>query len=307
MPSCTSAVDEAFKVRWNGEEVASFGGRRPQRFDQDRIPVRIAKGRNSCLLKICNQGGPWNFHARLCDPAGNPLRVQPLTEMPEKCQLEGFAEATFERAPDGLSEALAAKGPLARFFSGILIRNRRAHDLKERPEGAQFERAFETWKHAGIAYRIALAKAPPADATQRAQMDRNPLRQALEQVLLLDPEHVPALTKLAQHYSQWLPIPRKAEAFLNRAVRANETAPMAVLARAAWLANRNRPAEALHTLKQHTQVENADWRLLSQQLGIYRQLGRHPEAPGVCAPRAPVRTAGRRRIDGRTRTSPTPR
>jgi len=41
--------------------------------DQDKVPVHLAPGRHTLLLRITQGGGDWRFTVRLTDPDGRPL------------------------------------------------------------------------------------------------------------------------------------------------------------------------------------------------------------------------------------------
>ncbi|RMH03394.1 MAG: HEAT repeat domain-containing protein [Planctomycetota bacterium] len=45
--------------------------------DQDRVPLQLAAGPHSLLVKVTQGGGGWEFCLRLTDPAGRPLALAP--------------------------------------------------------------------------------------------------------------------------------------------------------------------------------------------------------------------------------------
>ena len=62
--------DDDIKVWLNGDIVWSKRIGRALKKDEDRVKVRLKKGNNLLLLKICQGTGAWEFTVRLVDPAG---------------------------------------------------------------------------------------------------------------------------------------------------------------------------------------------------------------------------------------------
>jgi hypothetical protein len=66
-------TNEAAKVWLNEEEVWVRNLRRDAFFDNDIIPVALAAGTNTVLIKVCQIVGNWGFYFRITDPEGNPF------------------------------------------------------------------------------------------------------------------------------------------------------------------------------------------------------------------------------------------
>ncbi len=73
--------DDGVAAWLNGKEVHCVLIGRPYSSRQDRVPVRLRKGTNTLLLKICQGGGPWGFGAHIETPDGLALpEVEALLE-----------------------------------------------------------------------------------------------------------------------------------------------------------------------------------------------------------------------------------
>lgn len=67
--------DDQIKVWLNGEQVFTYSQTRPAAIDQDTVQVTLKPGRNTILIKLCEEGGDWGFYLRFTDTDGNPLPV----------------------------------------------------------------------------------------------------------------------------------------------------------------------------------------------------------------------------------------
>ncbi len=65
--------DDQGKVWLNGEEVFVNTGTYAAQIDRDTIPVTLKKGKNSILVKVCEQTGGWGFYLRITDQNGKPF------------------------------------------------------------------------------------------------------------------------------------------------------------------------------------------------------------------------------------------
>ena len=65
--------DDQAKVWLNGEEVFVYSESRSAAMDQNAIPVTLKAGKNSILIKICDEIGFWGFYLRLTDADGVPF------------------------------------------------------------------------------------------------------------------------------------------------------------------------------------------------------------------------------------------
>lgn len=68
--------DDGVVVWLNGEKIHEFLSNRGFAPDQDSVPVKLRAGVNTLLVKVCEIGGGWSFHARLEDEEGRPLRFR---------------------------------------------------------------------------------------------------------------------------------------------------------------------------------------------------------------------------------------
>ena len=84
------ASQNSWKIWLNGHFL--FGREeyhRGREIDQYRIPARLRAGRNTILIKVCQNeqkddwAGEWQFQLRICDPFGAPV----LSGKPARAQL----------------------------------------------------------------------------------------------------------------------------------------------------------------------------------------------------------------------------
>ena len=64
--------DEGLRVWVNGEEAYRFEGTRKNRLPNDRVPVSIRKGRNTCLVEVRQTRGRYEFSLKICEPENDP-------------------------------------------------------------------------------------------------------------------------------------------------------------------------------------------------------------------------------------------
>ncbi len=69
--------DDGGAIRLDGKWIHEYPHTRAWKLDQDRIPVRLAKGRHEILVKIAQAGGYWEFSLRIepTAPSGAVIRV----------------------------------------------------------------------------------------------------------------------------------------------------------------------------------------------------------------------------------------
>lgn len=65
--------DDQSKVWLNGKEVYAFPEYRWAQADGETIPVTLKAGKNSVLVKICNEELSWGFYFRITDTDGKPI------------------------------------------------------------------------------------------------------------------------------------------------------------------------------------------------------------------------------------------
>ena len=65
--------DDQGKVWLNGEEVYAHTGTHQAEIDRDIIPVTLKPGKNSILVKVCEEEITWGFYLRITDTTGKPF------------------------------------------------------------------------------------------------------------------------------------------------------------------------------------------------------------------------------------------
>ena len=76
--------DDQSKVWLNGKEVYVFPEHRWAKVDNETIPVTLKAGKNTILVKICNQELSWGFYFRITDTDGKPIPDLTIGEIPQK-------------------------------------------------------------------------------------------------------------------------------------------------------------------------------------------------------------------------------
>jgi len=66
--------DDDLKVWVNGEAMLSRKVGRGATIDHDVIPVKLRRGLNEVLAKVCNRQGGWGLLLRVTDQSGRPLK-----------------------------------------------------------------------------------------------------------------------------------------------------------------------------------------------------------------------------------------
>ncbi len=73
--------DDQSKIWLNGKEVYAFPNYRWAKVDNDTIPVTLKAGKNTILVKICNEERSWGFYFRITDADGKPMPDLKINEI----------------------------------------------------------------------------------------------------------------------------------------------------------------------------------------------------------------------------------
>ena len=189
--SVSLGTSGAFKLFVNGVKVASSDRYNSPRVDQHRYELKLRRGLNRVLLKVCQATGQYGFYLRATGPKGPLLAVLPDTVPP----LE-------KGAPPSPS-------PVASLAEQL------EHQLKGAPNNAELRADYATilawnrdWPETEKwpereAERAALQKPTDPDLALIAATlntdDVNERRRYIEQALTLNPKHPWARLVLSQH------------------------------------------------------------------------------------------------------------
>ncbi len=189
----------AAKLFLNGARVLTDPNYHPARLDQASVRVRLAKGANRLLLKLCTpKEGRAGFILRVTDPEGNALRFSSTAPevLPPQPKGRGGARALPNLAVPFRSRAKAApKSWRARYEYAQMLHFLRSFDAtsrlaaKESAEASKLLGAEEGAEAAKVHYLAASL----AD-------DQNAMRSFLEAALRARPQQVDATALLAFHY-----------------------------------------------------------------------------------------------------------
>ena len=206
--------DEAVKVFHNGTEVLARDVRRPFAFDQDAVALRLRRGANLILVKVCDQEGEFACAARLTRPDGGPLSSIRISDAADQVraaastwgdgrtpratageQLEPGARGFFQSALEQARLAQAENGPDA-YRLGLLYALAKADD----PNGRR-DRELATQAVAELpgnsSARMLLAHTRVQPILHAAEREESARRFDYEAILATEPGHARALWQLA--------------------------------------------------------------------------------------------------------------
>ncbi len=180
----------AFRLWVNGEKVATSDNYNAPRPDQSRVSVRLRKGLNRVLVKVCQESGPLGFYLRRDPPAR--IRATLPSPLPALTKGPSAAPQALPTLTSALKDAVA-KAP---------------EDAKLRGEYAtvlDFFRAYDEREHTATVEADRAARAAPQDvklqllAAEAHRDDLNLRRRFLEAAVRADPASIPARVALAEH------------------------------------------------------------------------------------------------------------
>ncbi|WP_395817636.1 DUF3857 domain-containing protein [Archangium minus] len=180
----------AFRLWVNGEKVATSDNYNVPRPDQSRVSVRLRKGLNRVLLKVCQESGPLGFYLRRDPPAR--LRVTLPTAVPALTKGPSAAPQVLPTVTSAMKDAVA----------------RAPADAQLRGEYAtvlDFFRAFDEREHTATVEADRAARAAPQDvrlqllAADAHRDDLNLRRAFLEAAVRADPTSLQARVALSEH------------------------------------------------------------------------------------------------------------
>lgn len=221
-----------FRLFVNGVKVASSDRYNQPRPDQHRIEVKLRKGFNRVLLKVCQEKGPFGFAFRAEKPEGAPGSfavtlpdvVPPLEKgsAPSPQKLPSLSESVLARLAASPDDAEL------RVDAAVILSWTRAFEEKDRTPMLEAAKAAEA-KPQDVMVQLVAA---------RLQSDEPNLRRKfIERALAADPKNPLVRLSLAQH-----------ELNLDHPARALELAAALLLEKpdfaAAWLV-KSRALEAL--------------------------------------------------------------
>ncbi|HEX8705685.1 MAG TPA: DUF3857 domain-containing protein, partial [Myxococcaceae bacterium] len=182
-----------FRLWVNGQLAAGENRYNLPRPDQTRVSVRLRKGLNRVLLKVCQETGPLGFYLRQ-EPQGG----------------RGVVRAVLPATPPSLEKGVApAPQPLPTVTSALReLVAKKPEDTQLRGEYAtvlNFFRAYDEREHTATVEAERAARATPADvslqllAASTQRDDLNLRRYFIEAALKAEPGSASAAVALAEH------------------------------------------------------------------------------------------------------------
>ena len=65
--------DDQSKIWLNGKEVFTDPNAQTAILDKNTIPLTLKAGKNTILVKVCNERQSWGFYLRVTDANGKPV------------------------------------------------------------------------------------------------------------------------------------------------------------------------------------------------------------------------------------------
>jgi tetratricopeptide (TPR) repeat protein/transglutaminase-like putative cysteine protease len=187
-------VSGGFRLFVNGVKVAQSDRYNTPRPDQHRLEVRLRKGLNRVLVKVCQERGPFGFYLRAERPVGAPGSVTvalpdtvpPLEKgsAPGPVKLPTLAEAVLTKVAQAPTDAEL------RADAAVILEWTRAWEEKERTPMLEAEKAADA-RPQDVSLQLIAAQLQLDDANHR--------RVYLERALAVEPRHPYARLLLAQH------------------------------------------------------------------------------------------------------------
>ncbi|MDF1660945.1 MAG: DUF3857 domain-containing protein [Planctomycetota bacterium] len=226
------ASDEAIKVWVNGGKVLAHDRRRPINFDQSSVGVKLRKGWNVILVKVCNQTGSWSFRGRITTPSGAPLSTisqASTAEIPALAAKHGFCggkSTELAKYSEGgrawYDEHLKknTKDGDACFQRAYLAYTHQADDKGVHRDRKLFDQA-RTLQSKNSTYHLFYSYTATESGEYSVNKEENKRRQALELAIKLAPRNAQARYRLASYYSYSLGSNHQARPFIKQALKIN--------------------------------------------------------------------------------------
>jgi cellulose synthase operon protein C len=183
----------AFRLWVNGQPATREDRYNLPRPDQSRVAVKLRKGLNRVLLKVCQESGPLGFYLRQEPLGGRGMAKVVLPATPPALERGGAPSPQALPTITSTMRELVAKKPDDATLRGeyvTVLNFFRAYDEREHTATVESERA---------------AKAAPSDASlqllaaSNQREDQNLKRQYLEAALKAAPDSAEARLALAEH------------------------------------------------------------------------------------------------------------
>ncbi len=239
------------KVLLNGETLLAHKVDRPHFADQERVVLPLRAGWNQLLVKLAAEDKGWQAELRFTDLEGWPL--PDLEVDASHVSSAAAAEAAGdlpESAPEArqILEGMEQDAYAARLLAlyHLIVH---PEDVAERRARLAAERAVELAPgHVAAYHLLAMANALRGESTVEKEVNRR--LHALQRVVALDPEHVPALLDLAEFAARDNPLPDRVDELTARVLALEPDSYRALTLRANLLRERGRGAEAQLLLRQ---------------------------------------------------------
>ncbi|XXF79281.1 DUF3857 domain-containing protein [Myxococcaceae bacterium GXIMD 01537] len=184
----------AFRLWVNGQPAAREDRYNLPRPDQTRVSVKLRKGLNRVLLKVCQESGPLGFYLRQEPAARGNAAARAV--LPDKAPALAAGAAPAPQPLPTVTSALAAL--VARAPEDAALRGEYASVLG-------FFRAYDDREHTATVEAARAAKAAPQDAYLQMlaasvqRDDLNERRRFLEAAVRAEPANAEARVTLAEH------------------------------------------------------------------------------------------------------------
>jgi len=221
------ASDESIKI-WLNQTIIHSNDlqRKGCTIDQDICCGVLGEGWNQVLLKVATTRDSWGFRLRLTDLDGNLIkglkneaRTTSIKTLSISKSLQTGAVRLTAPTLRAIDEALqkSPEHPNYYFYLGLIRQGRADFDYQRHLDSAAFQKAISASSNSPY-YHYYFAQSLRERTTSLPEREENQYRTSLESVISLAPNHLLALTDLAEYYLYSLRNRTKSREYLSRAL-----------------------------------------------------------------------------------------
>lgn len=219
------ASDESIKL-WLNQTIVHSNDiqRKACTIDQDIFGCTLKEGWNQIMLKVTNTRDHWGFRLRITDLRGDLIKGLKYEAKTEKIKKLSTVKSTQTEQvplnPDGLSlleETVRenTNNPNYYFYIGLIKQGRADFDYQKPLDRSAFQNALSDSVNFPY-YQYYFAQSLREKTSSLTEQEENQYRTNLETVIKLIPDHLLALTDLAEYYLNSLRNKTKSRVYLNR-------------------------------------------------------------------------------------------
>jgi tetratricopeptide (TPR) repeat protein len=261
------ASEESIKLWLNGALLYYNDIQRARAtLDQDIAAGTLEKGWNEILVKVSSTGYGRGFRLRITSADGSPLTGLKYASGQKEIAGISFPENPTRKKPRLTESALEYLEKMSQrypektgysFYVGLIHEARSDSDRHKPAEREAFLHTARVSLNQAYYYYY-LAKSLQDETLSVSEKDENACRELMEMAVGLSPEHLRALTGLAEYYFYSMKNLTKTRDYLDRALKVNPDFPPARHLEIKWFEAKRFENEKLSALKSLAQ-KNPDY------------------------------------------------